>query len=163
MGRITNIERAMERWTSTAWSVVRRPKRQKPMEVVAMLRRECDVNAMILGRGRTLVPNHFTIELPSSSHRRLSTSDDELLPQLAAQVRSYAAEQHYHFAGPVTVALHSHSESGPARYRVRSHLTPARAPAPPVDDSTRALPVVSPPTTRTTGRAWPHLRRPAGA
>ena len=164
MGKITNLERAMERWTATAWSAVRRPKKkQKPMEVVAILRRECDANAMILGRGRTLVPNHFSIDLPRTSHRQLAVHDGQLAPQLTAQIRRYAAEQRYHFAGPVTVDLYAHTECERVRYRVRSHIAPARRPAAPADDHTKALPVIVPPDAPTTPPDVPNSARHTGS
>jgi hypothetical protein len=136
---IANFERTMERWTGTALSLVRKPK-EKPAEVVAVLRQECDDNALIVGRGRTLVPNHFTIELPRDSHRQLDAHSGQLTPHLAAQIRRYAAEQRYSFAGPVTIRLRAHPENDRVRYRVHSHIAPHHAPAP-SDDLTKALPM----------------------
>lgn len=140
MRLIRNFERSMERWTQTAWSAVR-PPRSKPMEVVAVLRRECDDNALIMKRGRTLVPNHFTIELPRAAHGQLRGHGGDVATQLATQVRRHAAERRYHFTGPVTVQLTPHAGTDSDRYRVRSHIVPYRAPAAP-DDSTKALPVL---------------------
>ncbi|MGW8375442.1 DUF3662 domain-containing protein [Streptomyces sp. ODS28] len=150
MRTLTGIERAMERWTSTLWTAVRSP-RPKPMEVVAVLRRECDDNALIMERGRTLVPNHFTIELPADSHRQLAAHHGRLGAELAAQVRRHAAEQRYRFAGPVTVDLHP--GEGRRRYRVHSRLAPHQAPTASAD-LTKALPVIeAPPAPRVQGSA----------
>ncbi|MDJ1137351.1 DUF3662 domain-containing protein [Streptomyces iconiensis] len=139
---IEGFERAMERWAANVWTFVRGP-RHKPMEVVAVLRKECDDNAMIVGHGRTLVPNLFTIELPHETHRRLDVHSAELAPQLAAQVRRHAAERRYTFAGPVTVRLHPAGDPGGSRYRVRSHVE-ARPSATPPAELTQVLPLPTP-------------------
>lgn len=62
MGKMGNVERVMEKWAADLVDRVFRPKRES-VEVVSTLRRECDDNIMILGRGRTLVPNAFTVAL----------------------------------------------------------------------------------------------------
>ncbi|MGW7517953.1 DUF3662 domain-containing protein [Streptomyces sp. NPDC054796] len=139
---IASIERAMERWTATLWAAVRREK-EKPIEVVAGLLRACDENAVIVGRGRTVVPNHFTIELPRESYRELDGHAEVLAERLATRIRQYAAERHYTFAGPVRVRLRGYGGAGSGfRYRIRSHIDPTRPPAR-TDDLTRALPAVT--------------------
>ncbi|MFD7663576.1 DUF3662 domain-containing protein [Streptomyces sp. NPDC059788] len=143
MNMIGRFEQAVERWTAAAWDSVRKSQ-DRPMDVVARLHRECDANALIMGQGRTVVPNRFTVELPADSHRQLAGHQDQLGPELAAEVRRYAAERSYTFAGPVTVALTARPDAGHARYQVRSRLVPGRAPAL-TDDLTKALPVVGAP------------------
>ncbi|MFH9426589.1 DUF3662 domain-containing protein [Streptomyces sp. NPDC017529] len=151
MNIIGRFERAMERWTATVWTTVRKPAK-KPLDVVVRLRRECDDHALIVGRGRTVVPNCFVVELPAASHRRLAGHREQLGPELAAEVRRYAAEQSYSFAGPVTVGLRAHPDGGRTRYRVRSRLVPCQAPAL-ADDLTKALPVVAAPRAHVSTRA----------
>lgn len=146
MRLIDKFERKLERWAAATWSSVRKPPHE-PLEVVEMLRRECDENALILGRGRTLVPNHFTIELPHESHRQLAAHSDTLEPELTAQIRRYAAERRYHFTGPVAVCLHPHPEGVRSRYRVHSRIAPDRAPAP-HNSETQALPLPEAPPAR---------------
>lgn len=141
MGWIANFERVMDQWTSGLWAAVYR-RRPRPIEVVTVLRRECDNNALIVGRGCTLVPNHFTIELPAESHRQLDPHSCRLAPDLAAQIRRYAAEQRYSFAGPVTVRLHPGDEPEHRRYRVSSRVAPSPAGSQAGDDLTVALPAV---------------------
>ncbi|MGW8378321.1 FhaA domain-containing protein [Streptomyces sp. ODS28] len=141
MRMIGTIEHTMERWTAAVWALVRRP-RARPMELLTVLHRECEQHAMILGRGRILVPNHFVLELPDGSRDQLLRHEAELTARLAREVRRYAAEQHYIFAGPVTVDLHTPAGEDHPRYRIRSHI----AAAPPVtcnDDLTRAMPQLS--------------------
>ncbi|MFC6063705.1 FhaA domain-containing protein [Streptomyces ochraceiscleroticus] len=140
---IGRFERAMDRWTSAVWASVRKPGK-KPMDVVVRLRRECDDNALIMGRGRTVVPNCFSIELPADSHRRLAGHRERLGPELAAEIRRYAAERSDSFAGPVTVGVAAHPDGGRTRYRVHSRLVPCHPPTH-MDAPTMALPQVTVP------------------
>ncbi|MEV0604512.1 DUF3662 domain-containing protein [Streptomyces sp. NPDC050315] len=141
MNMIGRFERVMERWTSSVWSSVRKPG-TKPMDVVVRLHRECDDNALIMARGRTVIPNCFSIELPADSHQRLASHREKLGPELAAEIRRYAAERSYSFAGPVTVGVAAHPDGGRARYRVRSRLVPCHLPTH-SDAPTMALPQVA--------------------
>ncbi|WP_371530525.1 DUF3662 domain-containing protein [Streptomyces sp. NBC_01283] len=120
---ISLIEHTMERWTTTVWTLLSPPKQQRG-EVVAILRRQCDDSALILGRERVLVPNSFVIDLPPESHRRLTTTSTELSRYLAAQVHRHAAEQGYTFAGPVAVSLRSAGGEAVGRFRIHGHIAP---------------------------------------
>lgn len=122
---ISLIEHAMERWTTTLWTLLLPPK-QKRGEVVAILRRQCDDSALILGRERVLVPNAFVIDLPPESHRQLTTTSTELSRYLAAQVHRHAAEQGYTFAGPVAVSLRSAGGDSVGRFQIHGHIAPQK-------------------------------------
>lgn len=120
---ISLIEHTMERWTATVWTLLLPPGQQRG-EVVAILRRQCDDSALILGRERVLVPNAFVIDLPPESHRRLTTTGTELSRHLAAQVHRHAAEQGYTFAGPVAVSLRSADGEAVGRFRIQGRIAP---------------------------------------
>ncbi|MEU3742078.1 MULTISPECIES: FhaA domain-containing protein [unclassified Streptomyces] len=120
---ISLIEHTMERWTTAVWTLLLPPRQQRG-EVVAILRRQCDDSALILGRERVLVPNSFVIDLPPESHRRLTTTSTELSRYLAAQVHRHAAEQGYTFAGPVAVSLRSAGGEAVGRFRIHGHIAP---------------------------------------
>ncbi|WP_434587648.1 DUF3662 domain-containing protein [Streptomyces sp. A5-4] len=124
MGILGNFERMMERRATALWASLARSERE-PVEVMVILRRECDVNAMIMGLGRTLVPNAFTIELPEDSYRQLDVHAAQLGRKLSVTVRRHAAEQCYSFAGPVTVSFRTAPASEVTRYRIRSRVVPA--------------------------------------
>ncbi|MFE5052641.1 DUF3662 domain-containing protein [Streptomyces sp. NPDC056637] len=125
MGKMGNVERVMEKWAADLVDRVFRPQRES-VEVVSTLRRECDDNIMILGRGRTLVPNAFTVALPQESHRELGSYVHRLGPVLAAKVRDHAAAHSYVFAGPVTVTLEPDPTVDAGGYRIQSSIAPAR-------------------------------------
>ncbi|KOG31013.1 hypothetical protein AQJ84_19885 [Streptomyces resistomycificus] len=114
----------MERWATN----VRRyllPVRPGRGEVVAALLRQCDDNALILGRQRIVVPNAFVVEVPPEVHRQLCDNPLPVAPVLVHQVCRHAAEQGYIFAGPVVVDLRPAPGDTPARFRVHSRVSPA--------------------------------------
>ncbi|WP_268247924.1 MULTISPECIES: FhaA domain-containing protein [Streptomyces] len=114
----------MERWTTPLWDLLLPPK-QRQGELVAILRRHCDDNALILGRQRVVVPNAFVIELLPEIHRRLTAHGVPLEPCLVNVVYRYAAEQGYSFAGRVAVDLRPAAGEATVRFRVHSRIAPA--------------------------------------
>ncbi|MGW0564076.1 DUF3662 domain-containing protein [Streptomyces sp. NPDC003016] len=124
MSDVSKVERTLERWGAAGWAWVFRPARE-PVEVVAVLRRECDENALILGRGRVLVPNSFVVALPPCTHHELDPYTAWVGPELADRVREHATRRRYSFAGPVTVSLRTLPELAAGRYSIRSRIAPA--------------------------------------
>lgn len=114
----------MERWMTSLWNCIRPPRRERGA-VVSILCRECDDQALILERGRTVIPNAFTVELPHHSHAQLASARNELGNYLAHEVHRHAAEQGYTFAGPVAVSLCGAKEATVGRFRVYSRISPA--------------------------------------
>ncbi|MFF1379701.1 DUF3662 domain-containing protein [Streptomyces sp. NPDC058308] len=129
MGLISTVEQTIERWTSALWAILV-PSPQQHAEVVSILHRECDDNALILDRQRVLVPNAFVIELPSESHSQLTAHSEEVSRQLASQVCRHAAEHGYTFAGPVAVALRPSANESVGRFQIRSRIDPTEARCP---------------------------------
>ncbi|MFF8606786.1 FhaA domain-containing protein [Streptomyces sp. NPDC015346] len=126
---LRTAERAMERWTTPLWGLLLPPK-QRQGEVVAILRRQCDDNALILGRRRVVVPNVFVVELLPEIHRQLTAHVVPLEPCLVTVVHRYAAEQGYSFAGRVAVDLRPATGEATVRFRVHSRIAPAHATPP---------------------------------
>jgi hypothetical protein len=77
----------------------------QPVEVAAALQRELDAQAAIVGRDRTLVPNHFAVDLGDHDYERLAPYEKPLTTELAAMVREHADDQRYTFVGGVAVEL----------------------------------------------------------
>ncbi|MFF1353391.1 DUF3662 domain-containing protein [Streptomyces sp. NPDC058297] len=123
MEPFTTAELVMERWTNTLWGKLFRPK-ERPGEVVEVLRRECDDNALIVGRQRVVVPNAFVIGLAPEIHHKLMTHTLAVEPDLVNQVRRHAAEKGYTFAGPVAVELIPAPHEPTVRFRVSSRIAP---------------------------------------
>src|SRR4051812_11315769 len=97
----------------------------QPVEVAAALQRECDDRAAIVTRGRTMVPNEFTVELGQHDHDRLAMYAEPLGDELSAMVREHAEEQGYQFVGPVSVRFALVDDLDTGMFRVRSQATPA--------------------------------------
>lgn len=77
----------------------------QPVEVAAALQRELDGEAAVVGRDRTLVPNHFVVDLGDHDYDRLAPYEKPLTDELAAMVREHAEDQRYTFVGKVGVEL----------------------------------------------------------
>lgn len=92
----------------------------QPVEIAAALQREIDDRAAVVARGRTVIPNVFTVELSPHDHERLSVYSQALAGELAGMVQEYAQEQRYTFLGSVSVALAEDDELETGIFRVRS-------------------------------------------
>jgi hypothetical protein len=97
----------------------------QPVEIAGALQRECDNNATIWNRDRTVVPNDFEVELSASDHERLSPYAIQLGDELAGMVRDYAKQQRYTFMGHVRVQLKRADDLDTGLYRVRSRTLAA--------------------------------------
>src|SRR5687767_4407036 len=101
----------------------------QPVEIASALQRECDDRAAIVGRGRTLVPNDFVVELGEHDHDRLATYDETLGRELAGMVREHAEEQRYAFIGPVQVRFEYADDLSTGMFRVRADAVAGVTPA----------------------------------
>ncbi len=100
----------------------------QPVEVAAALQRELDAKAAVVARDRTLVPNHFVVELGDHDHERLAPYAEPLSSELAAMVREHADEQRYSFVGPVSVELAHVPSLETGVFHVRSDVVPGQQP-----------------------------------
>nr|WP_240929482.1 DUF3662 and FHA domain-containing protein [Streptomyces coryli] len=92
----------------------------QPVEIAGALQRECDNNATIWNRERTVVPNDFIVELSAPDYDRLAPYSGQLGQELASMVRDYAQQQRYTFMGPIKVHLEKAEDLDTGLYRVRS-------------------------------------------
>ena len=122
MGMLQRFEMRLEHAVSGAFAKAFRSAVQ-PVELAAALQREVDNSAQILSRNRRLVPNTFHIELSPMDHDRLSPYQETLTTELIEMLREHADEQHYVFAGPVTIDLSEEEDLVTGRFRVRSTAT----------------------------------------
>jgi hypothetical protein len=135
MGLLDRFEKGIERAVNGAFARVFRAEVQ-PVEIASALRRACDDRAAVVGRGRTLVPNAFVVELGPADYERLSLFADALGDELADNLREHATDQRYAFVGPVSVELEQADDLETGVFRVRTATLKARrsgsspAPAP---------------------------------
>nr|NLI50378.1 DUF3662 domain-containing protein [Propionibacterium sp.] len=102
MGIFDAIERKLERAVSDGFARAFKGDVQ-PVEIAARLQRELDAEARLLSRDRKLVPNDFTIGLSQHDHDRLVPYSRKINAEIIPQLREYAANQGYLFAGPISI------------------------------------------------------------
>jgi hypothetical protein len=122
MGILQRFENRLEQAVSGVFAKAFRSAVQ-PVELAAALQREVDNSAQILSRNRRLVPNTFVIELSPVDHDRLQPYSQTLVGELVDMLRDHAEEQHYVFAGPVSIDFGREEDLVTGRFRVRSHAT----------------------------------------
>jgi Protein of unknown function (DUF3662)/FHA domain len=122
MGMLQRLESRLEQAVSGAFAKAFRSAVQ-PVELAAALQREVDNSAQILSRNRRLIPNTFAIELSAVDFERLQPYSQTLSEELIGMLRDHADEQHYVFAGPVSIDFSQEDDLVTGRFRVRSHAT----------------------------------------
>jgi Protein of unknown function (DUF3662)/FHA domain len=128
VGVLQRFERRIEEMVNRPFARAFKAEVQ-PVEIASALQRECDDRAAIVARGRTMVPNVFTVALGDHDHERLSTYAEALGVELSAMVTEYAEEQRYAFLGPVSVEFERDSDLETGRFRVHSMAVAAAVPA----------------------------------
>ncbi|MFC8130829.1 FhaA domain-containing protein [Streptomyces sp. NPDC057302] len=144
MGVMKKFEQRLEGLVNGTFAKVFKSEVQ-PVEIAGALQRECDNNATIWNRERTVVPNDFIVELSAPDFERLSPYSGQLGDELSGMVREYAKQQRYSFMGPIKVHLEKAEDLDTGLYRVRSRTlasstsqSPERAPAGPSAGPTNA-------------------------
>ncbi|MDD1056940.1 DUF3662 and FHA domain-containing protein [Streptomyces cocklensis] len=119
MGVLKRFEQRLEGMVNGTFAKVFKSEVQ-PVEIAGALQRECDNNATIWNRDRTVVPNDFIVELSAPDFERLSPYAVQLGDELAGMVRDYAKQQRYTFMGTIKVHLERAADLDTGLYRVRS-------------------------------------------
>ncbi|MEU6373779.1 DUF3662 and FHA domain-containing protein [Streptomyces sp. NPDC046909] len=157
MGVLKKFEQRLEGLVNGTFAKVFKSEVQ-PVEIAGALQRECDNNATIWNRDRTVVPNDFIVELSTPDFERLSPYSGQLGDELAGMVRDYAKQQRYTFMGPIKVHLEKADDLDTGLYRVRSRTlassTNQQAPG-------AAAPAARP--TAPSGYGYPQPAAPAAA
>jgi hypothetical protein len=158
MGVLKKFEQRLEGLVNGTFAKVFKSEVQ-PVEIAGALQRECDNNATIWNRDRTVVPNDFIVELSTPDFERLSPYSGQLGDELAGMVRDYAKQQRYTFMGPIKVHLEKADDLDTGLYRVRSRTLASSA-------NQQAAPErapVNPAAGRPGGYGYPSAAQPAGA
>ncbi|MBV7698146.1 DUF3662 and FHA domain-containing protein [Streptomyces sp. TRM70350] len=185
MGVLKKFEQRLEGLVNGTFAKVFKSEVQ-PVEIAGALQRECDNNATIWNRDRTVVPNDFIVELSAPDFERLSPYSGQLGDELAGMVRDYAKQQRYTFMGPIKVHLEKADDLDTGLYRVRSRTLASsssqQAPAAPAAGGARPaaggygypppgapaqpagappMPAAPPPGARPGGYGYPPPAQPA--
>ncbi|OPF82037.1 phosphopeptide-binding protein [Streptomyces antioxidans] len=160
MGVLKRFEQRLEGLVNGTFAKVFKSEVQ-PVEIAGALQRECDNNATIWNRDRTVVPNDFIVELSAPDYERLSPYSGQLGDELAGMVRDYAKQQRYTFMGGIKVHLQKADDLDTGLYRVRSRtLASSESQSPEQPAAGRAGAGVAP-QQRPGGYGYP--AQPAGA
>jgi len=127
MGVFDRFEKGLERAVNGAFAKAFKSEVQ-PVEIASALRKAADERAAVVGRGRTLVPNAFVVELGSTDHDRLYDYADALSQEFASNLRAHADQQGYAFVGPVTVEFEEAPDLDTGVFRVRTATVKGRQP-----------------------------------
>jgi hypothetical protein len=119
VGVLKRFEQRLEGLVNGTFAKVFKSEVQ-PVEIAGALQRECDNNATIWNRDRTVVPNDFIVELSTGDYERLAPYSGQLGDELSGMVRDYAKQQRYTFMGGVKVHLEKADDLDTGLYRVRS-------------------------------------------
>lgn len=129
MGLFDRVEQRLERAVNGAFARAFKSEVQ-PVEIASAIRRAMDDRAAVLGQGRTIVPNLFTVELSDTDYDRLGGYDEELEIELIAAAQEHAESQRYQPGGPLQVNFASANdlETGVFRLRTSTARRPGNAP-----------------------------------
>lgn len=119
MSALQRFEQRLEQLVTGAFARAFRSAVQ-PVEIAAALQREVDNSAQILSRDRRLAPNTFEIDLSAADHDRLAVYGATLSSELTALLNQHAQEQHYVFAGPISMHFNRAEDLTTGRFRVKS-------------------------------------------
>jgi pSer/pThr/pTyr-binding forkhead associated (FHA) protein len=139
VGVFDRLERGLERAVKQPFARVFKAEVQ-PVEIASAMRGAMDDRAAVLGPGRTMVPNVFTIELAETDYERLSSYSSALTDELVAAAEDHADAQRYVTPGPFEVRLVAGDDLETGIFRVRPAAKdgrsgrPSGAPRPPRRD-----------------------------
>ena len=103
MGIINRVEHGLAKAVHGAFAKAFKSEVQ-PVEIASAIRRAMDDRAALLGHGRAMVPNLYTIELSQTDYERLGDYEDDLSDDLVAAAQEHADSQGYQPGGPLEVA-----------------------------------------------------------
>lgn len=118
MGLMDRVERGLEKAVKSPFARVFKAEVQ-PVEIASSMRGAMDDRAAVMGPGRTMTPNVFTIELAPTDFERLSSHGTTLLDELVAAAEDHCDQQRYSTVGPIEVRLDSDDELETGIFRVR--------------------------------------------
>lgn len=135
MGIWGDIERKLERAYNESFARAFKSEVQ-PVELASAIRKAMDDRSAVLGRGRTMVPNLFLIELSPTDYDRIAPIAGDVEIELVAAAEEHAESQHYQPGGPIRVDFERGDDLETGVFRVRPSTVrhpdnaPSGAPSP---------------------------------
>lgn len=119
MGILDRFEARVDRLVNGAFARAFEAEVQ-PVEIASALQNEVTDRAVIVGPGRTVVPNRFVIDLSPQDFERLTAFAEPLRTELAGVVREHISEQRYTTLGQVNITFHQDDELTTGIFRVNA-------------------------------------------
>lgn len=94
----------------------------RPVELGRRLVREMDANRSVDVRGRTIVPNHYTVAVSGADAERFAEVADSLERELAEAAREHARDEGYTFMGPVSVHLEADDRQHTGAFQITGRM-----------------------------------------
>ena len=136
---LDKFEQRLDRLVNGAFAKAFKAEVQ-PVEVAAALQRELDDRAVVIGAGRNVVPNIFTIDFSSRDFERLMAFEAPLRSELVDVVKEHATQQHYMLLGGVALMFTEDPSLDTGLFRIRVE---ARDDGTQPDDATRRGPRIT--------------------
>lgn len=120
MGALDRFEKKVENAVNSVFAKAFRSE-VKPVEIASAIRRTMDDRAAAVSRGRTVVPNEFTVRLSPSDRERVDAwGADALAEEMVSAATEHADGQHYAFVGPVRITFETDESVATGRLSVES-------------------------------------------
>jgi len=94
----------------------------RPVELGRRLVREIDDNRSVDVRGRTVIPNHFTVQVSPEDSERFAEIHDTLVRELCDAAREHARDEGYTFLGPVEVEIVSDERMHTGAFQIEGRM-----------------------------------------
>lgn len=104
MGILDSVERGLERVVNGAFARTFRSGVQ-PIEISAALKRELDIQSIVVDRDRIITANEFAVHVSEADAETLQGHGSSLISELTQLVHEHADAQDYQFLGPVSIVL----------------------------------------------------------
>ncbi|WP_406163038.1 DUF3662 domain-containing protein [Streptomyces sp. NBC_00882] len=121
MGALSTLEQAMEHGWEALWA---RLLDREPVELLEVLRRECDSHVVVCSESRVVVPNAYDVELADFAYDELVRRGSSVGQALTDSLARHGERQGYEWAGPLTVHISRSDHVPNGRYRVTSGAMP---------------------------------------
>lgn len=119
MGLFTRAEKRIESVVTNVFARAFKGDVQ-PAEISARIQRELDVEAVVLGPGRHLAPNHFTVGLSPHDYEKLAPYAQSTTDEIVKRVTAHAQTRNYQFPGRIQVDYVAVESLNTGRFTVKA-------------------------------------------
>jgi hypothetical protein len=118
---LKGFERRLERMVEGTFARIFRSG-LRPVELGRRIVREMDDGRSVGVRGRTTVPNDFTVWLSEDDLEGFAEINDSLCRELCDAAREHARDERYKFMGPVVVRLSLHPKMKKGAFQIEARM-----------------------------------------